>query len=570
LFKVDTLDVSELEGVVHGAGLLLAPTSNLHQIQDISRKKVDTVLQPPTHAGFEPTKRDFWQHSRDGEHISALGCIPLTESPTQRQYEAVLETQVHLRGLKMLQRLEMADIDKLVGQLRLLRQVTKHASLVIGLIEGLAQETVVVHKGLGTGFAIPENVAEFWGVSDYRVVDGIVDIFISRNCPSDFSTTLHTWLAHHGVSREERYEEEMLMEHVAMDSAARTADLPLSMRAAISRSTPSEILSLLQRLQDSKPTALFKAPIEAFCTTILLDDTAIATWNDATSNGFLSGSVTMQDLLSRRLTEYAHAGAAELPSLKNLIELYARLDAVINNALFHGDRDTLNRIIGVLVRAQNPENTGPVDINTDLLVLMFFCVIRKAALEDVYLEATDHCPIFSQPDQAAVFSELWVLGSQCEQYFCMRPRALGKIIYDRHRRFLEEFPPPVNTARNLLMCDGKGGLMSMYAKLEPVKKPAEMDTDNSTGQGCWKTLNMALQHIHQRVVNFGALSIFCLPAILDLILLTFVGRGLFMTAYMGDQYLIASCYGLLLSLLISAGVTGWVGSVGNYYLCHVS
>lgn len=528
------------------------------------------ILQPPIHAEPGLAKGDFWQHSQDGDHISASEYIPITEFATQKQYEAVLETQTHLRDLKMLQRLDTVDIDKLVCQLRQLRKVTKHASLVLGLIEGLIQETTVVYKGLGTGFMMPENSAELWGVSDYRVTDGVVDIFISRNCPRDLSVILHTWLAHHGVSREERYKEELLLEDVVMDYAASTVDLPLGIRASISRSTPREILVLLQRLQGSKLTEPFRAPMEKFCKTILLNDTTLTAWNDTTSNGFLSGPITIQDLLSRRLTEYVHAGSTQLPALGNLLDLYARLETVINHVFFHGDQETLRRLIGLLLRAYDSEDSTYVDINTDLLVLMFFCIIRRAAFEDVYLEATDHCPVFSQPDQAAAFSELWVLGSQCEQYFCMKPRALGKIIYNRYRRFLKEFPPPVNTECDISVKDNKAGMMSVYAKVDPVSEQSRAESDSSTDHGYCNFTNRTLGSMHQRVIRFGGLSIFCLPAIVDLLLLTFVGRGLFMTAYMGNQYLTASCYGLLLSLLISAGVIGWVGSVGNYYLCHVS
>lgn len=543
------------------ADLLLAPAPCREETQE------DMVLHLPIHDVSATPTPSFWGYPQGGEHILPAGCVPLTESPTQSQYDAVLETQTHLRDLKMLQLLEPADIGILISQLRQLCMVTKHGSLVFSLIEALIHETVVVYKGLGTGFVIPKNTAELWGVSDYRISDGVIDIFISRNCPSDASTVLHTWLARHSVSREGRYEEELLLEHVVMGPLANTFSLPTSMRAAISKSTPAELLALLHRVHVSKLTGSFRAPIEKFCRAVLLDDTTVAEWNDAASNGFLSGAVTIQDLLSRRIIKHLNAGSTQLPSLDNLVELYARLETSINNALFLGDRETLNKLVSLLCRAYNTASNTPVDINTDLLILMFFCVIRKAALEDVYLEATDHCPTFSQADQAAVFSELWVLGSQCEQYFCMKPRALGKMIYDRHRGFLKEFPPQVRKERDE---DGslKGGLMSVYAKVEPVKEKEGMERNYPAIQGSWKVVKRTWQQIHQGFISFGALSIFCLPAIVDLVLLTFVGRGLFMTAFMGDQYLIASCYGLLVSLLISAGVTGWVGSVGNYYLCH--
>ena len=57
---------------------------------------------------------------------------------------------------------------------------------------------------------------------------------------------------------------------------------------------------------------------------------------------------------------------------------------------------------------------------------------------------------------------------------------------------------------------------------------------------------------------------------IDVMLLTFVGRGLFVTAFMEVDYLEMGCYALLISLLLASGVTGWVGSIGSYYLNHVS
>jgi hypothetical protein len=67
-------------------------------------------------------------------------------------------------------------------------------------------------------------------------------------------------------------------------------------------------------------------------------------------------------------------------------------------------------------------------------------------------------------------------------------------------------------------------------------------------------------------LGFGALSIFCVPAIIDVCLLTTTGRGFFLTAFMEGNDRLAASYALLASLLITAGVTGWVGSVGGLYL----
>lgn len=79
-------------------------------------------------------------------------------------------------------------------------------------------------------------------------------------------------------------------------------------------------------------------------------------------------------------------------------------------------------------------------------------------------------------------------------------------------------------------------------------------------------INRVFDKAKEKALGFGSLSIFCVPAIIDVCLLTTTGRGFFLTAFMhGDDRLSAS-YALLASLLITSGVTGWVGSVGGLYL----
>ncbi|VBB79640.1 Putative Glycosyltransferase Family 4 [Podospora comata] len=505
----------------------------------------------------------FWDGTGAGEELSCLGCVPLHVDATAEHYEAVLATQEHLRELEMLEVVDEVVINKIVEQLRAFQESSAEPYLVNALYEGLKQQKVVVYKGLATGFSIPDNAAEFWGVSSEFLVEGEekvgVRLYISRRCPWDVSTILHTWFAHHGLTRIERFEEELRLEK-ALDPTS-TAEAPLSIRTAIQGSTPAEALSLLQRLQTSKVEHAFKRPIQDDCQVLLLDETSVASWNDAHSRKYQEGTITMEQLLRNRLSHFARLGAKRLPSLGNLLKLHELMENLVDHCLFVGDIEPLNTINSALTLAYDPldclHDSKHVDPNAEFVILLFLCALRKSALEDVYIEATDHCPVFSQPDQAAVFSELWVLGSQCELYFGMPPRALGRIIYARHREFLAADPPPPLTKE-------QKGLMTVYAKPEPSTGIRKIDPEGPARQGF--SVFKAVQGMRRATSEFGALSIFCLPAMLDIVLLTFLGRGLFMTAYMGEKYLSAACYALLISLLLSAGVTGWVGSVGNYYL----
>ncbi|KAK4173728.1 family 4 putative glycosyltransferase [Triangularia setosa] len=568
--EVAVLDLEEIKGVIPEAEELLRLVVEVDlewvdpEVTEIDQHRLSLLSIRSGGVAEQPTSLvGFWDATSTGEELSSPGCIPFHVDATAEHYEAILATQEHLRELEMLEQVDEVVINKIVEQLKVFQPSSAEPYLVNSLYEGLKQQKVLVYKGLATGFNIPDNAAEFWGVSSDFLLEGEekvgVRLYISRRCPWDVTTILHTWLAHHGLTRIERFEEELRLEK-ALDATS-TVEAPLSIRTAIQGSTPAEALSLLQRIQTSKVEHPFKQPIQDDCRVLLLDETSIASWNDAHSRKYQEGTATMEQLLQNRLSHFARLGATRLPSLDNLLRLHTLIENLVDHSLFTGDIEPLNTINSALTLAYDPlrclHDSKYVDPNAEFIILLFLCALRKSALEDVYIEATDHCPVFSQPDQAAVFSELWVLGSQCELYFGMPPRALGRIIYARHREFLSANPPPPLTKE-------QKGLMTVYAKPEPSTGIRKIDPEGPARQGF--NFYEAVRGMRRATSEFGALSIFCLPAMLDIVLLTFLGRGLFMTAYMGEKYLSAACYALLISLLLSAGVTGWVGSVGNYYL----
>ncbi|KAG9623282.1 glycosyltransferase family 4 protein, partial [Aureobasidium melanogenum] len=74
------------------------------------------------------------------------------------------------------------------------------------------------------------------------------------------------------------------------------------------------------------------------------------------------------------------------------------------------------------------------------------------------------------------------------------------------------------------------------------------------------------KHLVDAASAFGALSIFCFPAMIDVLLLTFVGRGLYLTVFMDPRAIEVANYAILTALLMTGGITGWVGSTGGFYL----
>lgn len=530
----------------------------LRQIRD----EIPSRIEAPKYIDQAPPRSEFWDQSSDGEPLSPFGCYSVITEPTSEEYDAVVKAQSHLKDLNLLHVVKGVELHRHVESYRQLCDSGRGSELVQSLATGLSTGRTRVYKGLDTGFGVPDRDVSFWGVVRQRLdgESGSVDIFVSQKAPDDATTILHSWLAHHGISRVERYKIECLLE----PDSTRSEELilPKNIRAAIEDASPSEILSLLQQIHVSGIDDGFRNPMIHLCKKILLDGTSHAAWRKLHARSVLDRSVDMRQLLQVRLEHFARQGAIRLPDIDALLSVFASLETTIEDALFGGDRETLNTLFQPLLSTYDPwrehTTTDYVDVNADLYALMILSILKRAAFEEVYIEATDRCPFFlPQSDQAAVFSELWVLGSQCEIYFSLLPRDLGQIVFERYQEFLRLSPPGE---------DERVGneIMTMYSGADVASPNAD---DKKTSR-VPLTSHQRIQSWKRGMTELGAMSIFCLPAIIDVVLLTFVGRGLFMTAFMAPRHLEAASYALLIALLLTAGVTGWVGSTGNYYLAN--
>lgn len=373
--------------------------------------------------------------SRSGKLLSDMGCFPLTQSVKPAQYDSVLETQKHLQELNMLHPLEDVDMLKLTAQLQNLYEITRFPEILETLLCGLASFDIRIYQGMDTGFrADPDSPTQLWAVSNWEDLPDSgyisarrIDIFLSNKVPSIAGAVLHTYLAYSGVPRFQRYEEELMLDH--MQNGNEHIRLPTSIQAELDNASESELLSLLSRIGESHMDLPLLKAVRDKCSELLIEDTTNTVWTQTHSKSFLDGSLSIEDLLQMRLDQLAKRGATKLPSLQNLIKLHHALDACMRDAMLIGNRHVLNVLGDALLKAYDPWKSWStcqfVDVNADLVGLMFFCSLRQAAFEDLYIETTDRCPIFTQPDQAAVFAELWVLGSQCEIYFGILPRAIG-------------------------------------------------------------------------------------------------------------------------------------------------
>lgn len=562
--QVAQLDLNNLRAILPDIDTAFQPRIK-HHLPERAHYKGETlgIIQSCQYSVKAPPRPDFWTTTSHGETMCNRGCYDLREEILDLQYAAILETQRHLRELDMLHQMGQPDIDSLCTALEtlLLARNTRYP-LLESLMNGLKSGQILVLKGLDSGFTLPDNRAHVWGISQEQENDENMILYISQKAPDNLSTIIHTYLAHKGIARVRRFEIEWdLFQAPSTDPRAKSALIP-RVESELTGSTYAELLMLVEQLHMTKTAHPILNQVESFCEYLLLTKTSLLAWNRTHSQKYLEGAISPEQLLAARLDWYEQRGARALPDLHQLAQLFSAVEAITLDGLYRADRDLLNAFSAVLLDVYiGAHKQSFVDMNADLFALMFFCALRKYALEDVYLETTDRCPLFlQQDDQAGVFAELWVLGSQCEIYFGIRPRALGKIIHTLRREeslsfsLSKEAWDPVN-------------VMTAYHKVEYPK----VVEGAKRASACSKTDEReAKPSLRRRYAKVGFLTIFCVPAIVDVLLLTFLGRGLYLTAFMSLMERTFANYALLAALLLTAGVTGWAGSTGGYYLYNVS
>jgi len=503
-------------------------------------------IPPTNYLKDAPQRKSLWATTSLNDVLCTLGCYDLGEEVLQEHFDAVVRTQEHLKDIDMLHPIDTHA--SIIAYRRYLASASHNVEIIKPLIDGLVDGTITVYHGLDTGFAVPDHEARIWSVS--RQINSKITIYISQRAPDFNGTLFHTYLAAVGLPREHRFQFETDLAQ-ALDPYA--PNLPPRVIAELRNNTYAELLSLIAQIQVS-PKSAFTELVQNMCHDLLVRDASRLNWREYHSRSLLKGDVSPWEVLDTRLTWYKRKGATEVPRIARLERLYGIVDGVILDALYDIDRQTIETITTVLKDLMSQ----PMTMSGDLLLLMVFCAFRKYGFEDVYLEATDRCPLFhQQPDQAGVFAELWVLGSQCEVYFDITPRALGDIIYYKYRNYLKRNPPPVESWNGV-------DLFTAFMRVEnPI---AETMAEPPKG---WRA-KFKKKDTLKGIKKYGYLSIFCIPAIVDVSMLTFLGRGLYLTAFMGDIETLMGTYALLIALLLCAGVTGWVGSGGGFYLFNVS
>ncbi|KAH8694067.1 glycosyl transferase [Talaromyces proteolyticus] len=508
---------------------------------------LSALVHPPQFPQGIRAPGDALSVSPQGAQYTRLGCFPLGCDVTVAAFHEIVKSQQQLHRLDLLHPVPSDNIKNaciLLGNFKnqhLLKSQNQSPAVLTAIEEFLdlsSNGQVRINLGLDSGFR-RDNENRFWAV--YATESEFIDIYVSKNAPGLIGTVLHTFLSFKGLSRSICFEIEAVFCEWSKDLGG-IIGLPRRLEVDIESLSPSESLQYARHLSlvgESSDVAM------KICTCIkrsLIEVPTNSQLKKLNTSGYLSGEITVEELIESRIAWY-RIQRCEHPSLGQSTLLFLALDQNLSEILkTRRENDLAN--LGAIMKGLFRQ--GTIDAFADMIFLSIFCAVRKYAFDEIYVDVTDRNPLFNtQSDQAAAFAESFALGSRCEAYFDMSPSAFGTLLSDRFRAYYEKHPPP-------LWVNGAPELATSYAG-------AQIDVDPDD--------NVKRLPVYQQVTF---MSVFAIPALIDILLLTFIGRGIYLSDTMSSEDLKMATTALMISLLLSGAIGTWISIGGTYYLISMA
>ncbi|RLL97776.1 hypothetical protein CFD26_103140 [Aspergillus turcosus] len=503
-----------------------------------------------------PSKMDYahmnpFSVSPEGVDYTGLGCFQMGHDCTEKDINDLLEGQRSIRDLDLLDRMQAEELRRIAADLRALlksQKTSTDASAMSATIQelidllssgnGAENDKLRIWVGLHTGFRT-RSESQVWGMYEVDALTGSMDIFISGKTVDRTGTILHTFLSRRNFSRYECLKAEIALAD-ARNILSPKWDLPPRLVNDIEDLSPAEALLWMQRLTLStcKESSALVSKVRTCCEYQLLEVPTLSQLRAEASTGYLSGELSAKQLVDGRLAWYHDQGCASLEP-RSALALFEEIDTRLPEMLIEADGKSLARLTEVMEAILQPDQ---IDVKADFLALSVFCAFRKLAVNEIYLEVLDRNP---RPNlhhvQTSCFAENYAVGARCDAYIDMTPKAIGKILSDRIRAYYRQHQPP---RREEAFTD----LPTAYASMD-------IDLDPNGGEE-----DLPLSY------RFTFLGIFAVPALIDITLLTTIGRGLYLTTFMSDADKTMATTALMIALLLCGGFGGWISSGGSYYL----
>lgn len=477
---------------------------------------------------------------------TGLGCFQLGHEANFADFDELRHGQAKLRELDLLAKVEseelrmaLVEIEALRGCERLSPTASQAVTALIDLLGISIAEPenarIQVFSGLHSGFQTDAGT-QHWGLYDVEPETDRVVLYLSNKAKDRAATILHTFLSSRQCSRVECFMAEQAMAE-RNGRLSPTWNLSHRIISDLEQLSPAETVQLLMRLQSDKAKSKFFASMCDCMEYQLLDTPMLAQQRALNSIAYLNGDVSIADMVTSRVNWLSEKGC-HVPDTAEAIRLFEDVDACLYTALVEVHSDVYARLGNVVQRLFESDS---IDAGADILALSIFSAFRKLALDEVYLEVMDRNVYPNHAaDQAACFAENFALGSRCDSFFDMTPRAIGKIIAERYRAYYSKYQPPRRD--------------DVFTELPTAYAAMQADIDPEGGE--------EKVSFTYRVTFFG---IFAVPALIDVMLLTTIGRGLYLTTFMTSEEKTMATRALMFALLLSGAFGQWICSGGSYY-----
>lgn len=495
----------------------------------------------------EPVVRNPYLTSPDGDDYTGLGCFQLGLDLTEKDIMDLLQAQRQVRDLNLLAPMKPEQLRSIAAQLQLLRDSKGEGHQVAGELhdilltcEGNGNDRIRIYSGLHSGFRTRMET-QVWGMHDRTPGFGPLDIYLSGKCEEGRTgAILHTYMSSKGYSRFNCFMAEIALATAEGSLSKQWKGLAPRIVNDIEQLSPTEALLWFRRLSlaHDQGSSAFTAKVRACTEHQLLNVPSLSQLRALSSSEYLSKKVSAEDLVESRLAWYRQQ-SCWAPDASASKALFLEIDARLPEILMARDSKTVEQIAAVI---QDVIQKNNIDAGADLFSLAVFCAFRRVALNEIYLEILDRNPLPNSHDvQASCFAEMYALGARCDMFFDMTPKVLGKIIAHRYREYYKINQP---TRRGEVFTELPTAYASMDIDLDPEGDKLEIP-------------------FYYRVTFLG---IFALPALIDITMLTTVGRGLYLTTFMSDIDKTLATTGLMVALLVCGGFGSWISSGGSYYL----
>ncbi|CAG8959327.1 hypothetical protein HYFRA_00013097 [Hymenoscyphus fraxineus] len=491
-------------------------------------------------------------HEMDG---TGLGCFQLGIVASPTAFTDLVQTQNRLKDLGMLDCLEAGELNRMADQLQNLyddqsfldisfedSQAIKDLMRLLAANKGDDNDRLRIYVGLDSGFRTSSDAAfcQFWGLYDYDAVAARMNIFISGRTKDRLGTILHTFMSSKDCSRVQCFMAEITL-------SDRLSTLPeswaLSPRIVqdLEQLTPAETILFMQRMEYSclKDYPMLAANIRSCCEYQLLEVPSLSQLKALNATSYIENKISAEDLVQSRLRWYRD-NHCDCPDSAAAIRLFKEMEPRVSSILLGRQAEFIDKLDIIL---ETVLQRHQIDASADIFALSIFCAFRKLAINEIFMEIMDRNPLPNpQPDQAACYAEMFALGSGCEGYLGMTPNAVGKILSDRLFAYYQINQPPQRD-------DTTTEQPTAYAAKLTDINPKYGDTP--------------LMPWYHRITFLG---IFAIPAFIDIMLLTTLGRGLYLTTFMSNEEKEMATIALMVALFLCGATGTWVATGGSYYL----